>query len=553
MRCAIIVLVALGACRSGSPVGPARFANAPAVWRVNDRLDVPEKPREVKFLRWFYDFDAYYQAAVRGIRIERTTRALGVNALDEVPDSTWFINRIGMRELTPEQIRTGPAQGESPELHVPWTIKSSKIGGTAPGLICEDSSGVKFLLKFDMPGIPETETAADAIVGRLMWAAGWQVPTDYVVYFNRSDLVLGKGAYSKVGDRKRPLTVADVEGLIAQVAGIDTTRIRGLASIYLPGVPIGGATRDGIRPDDPNDLIAHERRRDQRGFRTFAAWLGHNDLKFDNTLDTWQEDPADPKRHYLVHYQIDFGKALGGMAKINRRAFADYTYRFDLEEMLTSLFSFGVHRQPWEGRIDPELHGVGLYSAEDYHPAKFKPNSMSHLPVLLADRFDAFWASKIMIQFSRPQIVAAVEAGRLSDPRAAAYLVETIVTRQRFTARYWFRQVLPIDSITLEPVGTAGPRLCFTDLATRFNLEQDTPLYTLDSLTPSGRSLGTRTTTSKPGQVGRACVDDLPVARDGDGYTVVRITSSREIPPLFVHLAVDSATGLQRVIGLDRR
>ena len=34
-----------------------------------------------------------------GRELPRSRRALGVNALDEVPDSTWFTNRLGVRDL----------------------------------------------------------------------------------------------------------------------------------------------------------------------------------------------------------------------------------------------------------------------------------------------------------------------------------------------------------------------------------------------------------------------------------------------------------------------
>ncbi len=557
MRISIIVslwaatLTTLVGCGSSSPVGPVRFANAPPVWRVNDRLDVPKAPKEEPYMLRYYHFDSYYDAAARPLRLERDRRALGVNSLDEVPDSTWFTNRLGVRTLAPDEVHRGSQPGESPESHRPWTIKSSKIGGTTPGLICEDKRGKKFLLKFDQRHAPEVETSASVIGGRLAWAAGYNVPSDHVVYFKREDLVIGGSAYVKVRDKKVPLTTKDVDAMLAEVAVEPDGTIRGLASLYIDGKPIGGMERDGVRDDDPNDKIPHQHRRDQRGFAAFAAWLGHNDLKFDNTFDAWQEDPADPKRHYVVHYQLDFGKALGGMARINGRLSADYTFRFDIGEAFASLLTFGLHRQPWEPRVDPEIKGIGVFSARHYDPGGFKPNNMGHLPALLADRFDYFWGSKILIRFTRAQIAAAVEAGRLTDPRAAPYLVDTLVARQRLTARYWFRRVSPIDAIVIEQAATGGPRLCFTDLALHHYLETAQTRYTVDAYSVGGKRLATRT--SVPDAVGRSCADDVPIANERDNYTVFRIKTSRGVPPVMVHVATDPATGKPRVIGLERR
>src|SRR5688572_28858272 len=43
----------------------------------------------------------------------RDVRAANVNTIDEVPDSSWFTNRIGRRAMTIEEIVKGPNQLET--------------------------------------------------------------------------------------------------------------------------------------------------------------------------------------------------------------------------------------------------------------------------------------------------------------------------------------------------------------------------------------------------------------------------------------------------------
>jgi hypothetical protein len=545
MRAPVIVIVAV-ACgsSSSSAVGPVRFDNAPPVWRVNDRVDVPEPPREIPHYKYFYHYDAYYQIAKRALALTRNQRARAVNALDEVPDSTWFTNRIGTRPLSPDEIRQGPP-GESPERHLPWTIESSKEAGTAVGFVVADSRGVRFLLKFDRPHSPEVETGGAAVVSRLLWACGFNVPSEHVVYFRRTDLRLAPDAYVYVYGEKRRLDDAYVDGELAKVASGRDPTIRGLASILIEGTPLGGAPRSGVRQDDPNDRVPHELRRDLRGLRSIAAWLAHNDLKEDNTLDVWQRDPSRPDVRYVVHYLLDFGKALGGMARTNNRWTSDYVYNFDPAEWSASLFTFGAHRQPWEGRPDPQIRGIGVFGASHYDPGGWKPNNLAALPIYYADRFDQFWGAKILVELTREHIAAAVEMGRYSDPRAAPYLVDTLVARQRKTARYWFRRVNPIDDAAIE-----HGRLCFTDLALRHHLETTPTTFHVWFFDHAGRAIESRK--AIPDRHGRACLADFSLAgSDATRYTIARVDSSRQLPATLVHIA-PGADGQPRVIGIHR-
>src|SRR5204863_3481268 len=87
----------IAAC--STPATPnARFANAPPVWIVNDRRDVPRQPEKRDTETALYHFDgSFHNRITRALELPRAQRAIGVNAFDDVPDSTWFTNRIGVR------------------------------------------------------------------------------------------------------------------------------------------------------------------------------------------------------------------------------------------------------------------------------------------------------------------------------------------------------------------------------------------------------------------------------------------------------------------------
>lgn len=550
MRAILVALLVTAACGSAGP-GPQRFRNTSPVWRVNDRLDTPKPPAERPFLKLFYHFDSYYLRTMRGMNLTRDRRSLGVNALDEVPDSTWFTNRVGDKVLSPKQIRKGPGRAEAPDLHFPWTIESAKAGGASVGFVVVDAAGTKFVLKFDERGFPEYETAADVVVSRLHWGAGWNVTSDHIVYFKKSDLKLGPKATYKSKGEKVPLDQAYLDAKFKLVDVEQDGTIRALASLYVEGKPVGGMPRLGVRKDDPNDTIPHELRRDQRGLAALGAWLAVSDAKEDQTIDTYVEDPADPQRHYVMHYLIDFGKSMGAYPRIHHNPQVDRVYQIDFKESMKSLLSLGLYRQPWEGRIDPGVPGVGFFAAEDFHPNEWKPNPMGQFPILFADRFDQFWGTKLIIRFTREQIAAAVDSARFSNKVSAPYLVDTLVKRQRRMAEYWFQQVTPIDEATIE-VRDRKYRLCFADLAVRHAVVHGGTLYSAEVFDRAGRVLGTLPPVSTDAQ-GQVCLQDLPMATDGDRYTIYEITGSRYLPGTSIHIAVDPASGAPRVIGLYRK
>lgn len=545
------ILLFLASCASANPSVPdVRFANAPVVRVVNDRRNVPKPPEEVPFVRWLYHFDGqFHRRVTRALELPRPQRARGINALDEVPDSTWFTNRIGTRPVSPEEIAAAPGGVGSPEPYKPWTVISTKVGGVTVGFIIKDSRGKKFLLKFDPRGMPEAETANQVIVGKLFWAFGLNVTEDYVVYINKRDLVLAPDAVIKDSlGGERPLTQRELDRRLAMIEAAPDGTIRGLASAWLEGKPLGGHVSEGVRVDDPNDRIPHELRRDLRGLYALFSWLDHTDLHGANMLDLWVQDPENPNIHYVKHYWIDYGTALGFAAKKNSEPRLGYEWYLDYEKMLNNLLSFGAIKRPWEDRADQSLRGVGLYEVELYDPGSWVAASPVYLPIYVADRIDNFWASKIIMKFTREHIRAAVDAGQLSDPRAAEWLTNAIIARQRKTARYWFERVNPLDEFAIE-----GDALCFKDLSIAYAFASArSTSYRLERYDRAGKPLGPAWR-FRANRDGVTCTQ-FDLAPDGDGYTIFRYTTQRPgfSGSTLVHVARAPKTGTPRVIGIYR-
>jgi hypothetical protein len=540
----LLALLTLAAC-AHPPVGELRFRNQAPVWHVNDRAPLPKTPEERPYYRGLYHADGFVvRRMTRAMDKIPDRRAADTNSLEEVPSSTWFTNRIGVRDLSPDEIRNGPNRQPGPFENRPWTITKEKSGGTAIGFVFKDKTGASYLLKFDSRGRPEMETAAHAIVHRALWALGYNVPEDYIGYIKREDLQISPKATREAAGKKLPLTEHDLHTALDLIDHTADGRIRVLASRYLPGKPIGPYAREGTRGDDPNDKIPHELRRSLRGQFPIFAWLNHTDLQEDNTLDTFEDG-------HVVHYLVDFGNALGVMGYGLKWQTVGYTYRFDWGMALKSLFSLGLWQRPWEEIGNPKLRGVGLFEAEHFEPGDWRPNSF-YWPLEDKDRFDAFWGAKLMMRFTREQLKMIVGEAKLSDPRSAAYMLDTLVARQRKTGLYWFERVAPLDRFARVPTKD-GDLLCFTDLLLSYKLDNPQTRYELATFDRDGRQTS-RTRQIASSDDGQVCVGNITPSKAPDGYTIVRLRVHRNdsvMPDVRVHLAYRPDRTFD-VIGLRR-
>jgi hypothetical protein len=194
-----------------------------------------------------------------------------------------------------------------------------------------------------------------------------------------------------------------------------------------------------------------------------------------------------------------------------------------------------------------------MLDSNGFDPGAWKPNSPAYVPFLTADRLDKFWGAKILIRFTREQIRTVVESARLSDPRAVEYITDTLVARQRVTARTWFERVNPLDRFATVS-SAASTAVCFDDLALVYGLGANATRYRITTYDVDGRELGTVRVLG-PGLAGHTCTEPLELAALFDRYTILRIETLRSdfAGETFVHVARDPASGVPRVIGVWRQ
>ena len=492
-----------------------------------------------------------FRPITRYFAVDVGGEAVDVNALDEVPDSSWFENRMGARQLSVAEVTRGPCPEPSLDPAGSWTVVAAKPNGASPGFTVEDNQGRRYLVKLEGLLQPGRASAADAIGSRIYYAAGFNTPCNRVVHFRRDILSLAPGAQGESGSGKKfPLTEAMIDGILKQTPQTPDGRYRVAVSLLVPGKPIGPFRYFGVRDDDLNDAVPHEDRRELRGSYLLAAWINHFDAREMNTLDTWIEVPD--RGGYVRHFILDWGDSFGSLwpwDELSRRF--GYSYYLDFRDVTVDFLTLGLLPRPWDrARFGKAEMVWGYFGVEDFDPEDYHTGYPNPAFGRMTER-DGAWMARILAGFTDQHIAALVELGALADPVAATELERILRQRRdRILARYLGR----LSALTRPRISDG--ELCLDDVAVAAGVADRRDRRYAACAWTEGRGGAPPLTLPAVRLEGETalCVA-LPPALGPRRYLVVDVLSyapeARRLVPARVHLYDLGADGM-RVVGLER-
>ena len=444
MRIAVAVLTALSAVAIGAAPAQRFFADDPLAREPESQDASGAQPTDVGL---FYDivFDLF----VTTRRDPANIRAGNVNTIDEVPDSSWFTNRVLPGPLSIDDLVRGPNAGQPPNPDR-WVLIREKSSGYSPGFTAKDGNGETWFVSFDSVGHPEGATGAVTVASKIFWALGYNQVETFITTVDPARLTIDPAATMKRPNGKRtPFRRDDLNAVFERAAKSPNGTYRAAAGRMLPGKVLGPFRYERTRPDDPNDLVDHEHRRELRALRVFGAWTNLTDMKEGNTLDTLVTIDG---RAVIRHYLQDVGSTFGIGANGPHEWDEGFEYFYEGDASRKRMLTLGLALSPWQTAEYPDFPSIGRFESDKFDPLTWKPHAPTAAYVEMQPD-DAFWAARRVAAFDEAAIRAIVRAGQYSDPAAEAYLATTLMRRRDKIARAYLPSVNPIVNPRLSASG----------------------------------------------------------------------------------------------------
>ena len=323
--------------REPTPKDPQHVSCAPEPWDGTFYWDGAEK--------------MFFRPLSETLGLVTSGEAVNVNSLDEVPDSAWFTNRLGVRPVEPRtscastHARRQSARPGATAVDGSWVINQGKTSGSTPGFRPRPGKG-KYLVKVEASGTGKPGGGDGHRRGRLLRGRLLRVVRAGALGAPRRSSPRTR-PQGQARQLRRPLRlrpegrrrdVREVQqarrAAARQRVGVDP-RLRPAA------VPVRGHARR--RPQRRRPARG---RRELRAARLLAAWIGNVDCREGNSLDTWIADvpgaAPDSSPGHVVHNQLGTSASLGDVwseDELSRRF--GYSYVFDWGDIATDFFTLG--------------------------------------------------------------------------------------------------------------------------------------------------------------------------------------------------------------------
>jgi len=497
--------------------GVRPFPDVPPVTIDTDDVPVDKAPAPMWVSTdWEAIAGLFFRPVLRALKVEKFQPSVNVNSMDTVPDSTWFRTKA---LPSPAAMGRGACDGV-PKPKAPFMLRLLRENPSAVQVT--DANGKNWIFRVDETLQPERASTSSIVISRVLHGLGYNTACVMPAMVARKEF--DESQVLSFDKRGAPQAYDDMQLVDFLAEGYRVSEhVRVRAILEPDGNYLGGWALAGERPDDPNDAIPHELRRDLRGLKFVAAWLGWVFPPPEGTADFFQSDQL--VHHFFLDPHGGLGLAVPDVPSEFNESIGT-TYVFDAADIGVNLFTFGaVRRPPKRSPPHPDAENFGNYPTLDFELKKWKPL----FPVeawVQARPADLAWMARITADWTPEHIARIVDAAELDDPATAAVLKRSIWRRLKTAQFEAFERAGPFGLPTLvdNVLRWRSYHLGDSAYVSAYSVTRDAPVQVI--------------------ALGHSLV--LPSLTDD--YLVIDIAKEEGAPAMRVHLASDP----WRIVGVER-